>query len=74
MNLTPNRHGEARRAVAIQKFGVKALDRFATLAMTLRRRVPLLACPFPRVRGKVGMGAMKDTRKSNAWIASLRSR
>jgi hypothetical protein len=34
MNLTPNRHGEARRAVAIQKFGAKELDRFAALAMT----------------------------------------
>ncbi|HET9049803.1 MAG TPA: hypothetical protein VFN29_12685 [Chiayiivirga sp.] len=34
MNLTPSRHGEARRAVAIQKFGAKALDRFAALAMT----------------------------------------
>ena len=30
----PSRHGEARRAAAIQKFGAKELDRFAALAMT----------------------------------------
>jgi hypothetical protein len=34
LNVTPNRHGEARKAVAIQKYGAKELDRFAVLAMT----------------------------------------
>ncbi|HET9048537.1 MAG TPA: hypothetical protein VFN29_06215 [Chiayiivirga sp.] len=39
MNLPPTRHGEARRAVAIHKFGAKTLDRFATLAMTNQQRI-----------------------------------
>ena len=36
MNLTPACHGETRRAVAIQRFGAKAVDRFATFAMAGR--------------------------------------
>ena len=39
MTVPPTRHGEARRAVAIQKFGAKSLDRFATLAMTNQQHI-----------------------------------
>jgi hypothetical protein len=39
MILTPNRHGEARKAVAIQKFEAQELDRFAALAMTNQQRI-----------------------------------